>query len=116
MLLAVQSDHKAGDIDDLLANTDVTLLDQDTSVVDGLGEAELVDTGLQTALQEVFNLEGEHVIEFHAGFVEHTDTNETANEGVAFEETFGVLFVEGQELTRTGDVSTICPSITSIIL
>jgi hypothetical protein len=77
----------------------MTLADEDTSVMDGLGEAELVDASLETTLQEVFGLEGQHVIELHAGFVEHTDTHETANEGIAFEETLGVLFVEGEKLT-----------------
>jgi nucleoside-triphosphatase THEP1 len=77
----------------------VALANEDTSVVDGLGEAELVDASLETALQEILNLEGKHVIELHAGLVEHTDTDQTANEGVAFEETLGVLLVHGEKLT-----------------
>lgn len=80
----------------------MALADEDTGVVDGLGQAELVDAGLETALQEVLDLEGEHVIELHAGLVEHTDTHQTANEGVAFEEALGVLLVEGEELTVKG--------------
>ena len=79
---------------------DVALLDEDTSVVDGLGETELVDTSLETTLQEVLDLEGQDVIELHAGLVEHTDTHETANQGVTLEETLGVLLVHGEELTK----------------
>lgn len=82
---------------------DVALADEDTSVVDGLGETELVDAGLETALQEILNLQGQDVIELHAGLVEHTDTDETANEGVTLEEALGVLLVESQE--RTGTIS-----------
>lgn len=78
---------------------DVSLLDEDTSVVDRLGETQLVDAGLEAALQEVLNLEGQDVIELHARLVEDTDTHETANEGVTFEETLGVLVVEGEQLT-----------------
>lgn len=78
---------------------DVTLLDEHTSVVNGLGETELVDAGLETALQEVLDLQGQHVIELHAGLVEHTDTDQTANEGIAFEETLRVLLVEREKLT-----------------
>ena len=78
---------------------DVTLTDEDTGVVDGLGEAELVHAGLETTLQEVLDLKGKDVIELHAGLVEDTDTHQTANEGIAFEETLGVLLVEGEELT-----------------
>lgn len=77
----------------------MALLDQNTGVVDRLGQAELVDAGLQAALQEVLDLEGQDVIELHAGLVEHTDTHKTANKGIAFEETLGVLLVEGQKLT-----------------
>ena len=77
----------------------MTLADEHTSVVDGLGEAELVDAGLETTLQEVLSLQGQHVIELHAGFVEHTDAHETANEGISFEEALGVFLVEGEQLT-----------------
>jgi hypothetical protein len=77
----------------------VTLTDEDTGVVDGLGKAKLVDASLETTLQEVLDLEGKDVIELHAGLVEHTDTDQTANEGIAFEETLGVLLVESKELT-----------------
>jgi hypothetical protein len=99
VLLAVQSDDEAGDVDNLLADTDMSLSDQDTGVMDRLGKTELVDASLQTAFQEIFDLQGEHVIELHAGFVEHTDTHKSANQGIAFEKTLGVLFVESEELT-----------------
>jgi hypothetical protein len=77
----------------------VTLTDEDTGVVDGLGKAKLVDASLKTTLQEVLDLEGKDVIELHAGLVKDTDTDQTANEGIAFEETLGVLLVESKELT-----------------
>lgn len=99
MLLGVETDNERRDVDDLLADANVTLADEDTSVVDRLGKTKLVDASLKAALQEIFGLEGKDVIELHAGLVEHTDTNKTANEGIAFEETLGVLLVEGKKLT-----------------
>jgi hypothetical protein len=78
---------------------DVALLDEDTGVVDRLGETELVDTGLQAALQEVLDLQGQDVIELHAGLIEHTNTDETANQGVTLEKTLWVLIVESEQLT-----------------
>ena len=78
---------------------DVTLLDQDTGVVDGLGKTELVDASLKTTLQEVLNAEGQDVIELHAGLIEDTDADQTANQSVTFEKTLGVLLVEGEKLT-----------------
>lgn len=99
VLLGVETDHERGDVDDLLADTDVALADQDTGVVDRLGETELVDTGLETTLKEILDLEGQDVIELHAALIEHTDTDETANQGVSLEQTLGVLLVEGEQLT-----------------
>jgi hypothetical protein len=71
----------------------VSLLDENTGVMYGLSQTELVDTGLKTALQEVLDLQGQHVIELHAGLIEHTDTYETTNEGVTLEEALGVLLI-----------------------
>lgn len=101
VLLGVQSDDERWDVDNLLANSDVSLLDQDTGVVDGLGKAELVDTGLKSSLQEIFDFEGQDVIELHAGLIEDTDSDETSNQGVTFEETLGILLVESEQLTGT---------------
>lgn len=99
VLLGVETDDERGNVDDLLSDSDVTLADQNTGVVDRLGKTELPDTGLETALKEILDLKSQDVIELHAGLVKDTDTDETSNEGIAFEETLGVLLVEGKKLT-----------------
>lgn len=99
VLLGVETDNERGNVDDLLADTDVALADENTGVVNRLGETELVDTSLQAALKEIFNLQGQHVIETHTALVENTDTDETTDEGVSFEKTLGVLLVKGKKLT-----------------
>ena len=75
MLLTIQSDHKRRDIDDLLSDSDMSLLNEHSGMVDGLGETKFIDTSLQSSLQEILDFEGEHVIELHAGFVEDTDSD-----------------------------------------
>lgn len=75
------------------------MTDEHTGVMDRLGETQLVDAGLETTLQEILNLQCQHVIESHAGFVEHSDTNETANESVTLEKALGVFLIESQERT-----------------
>ncbi len=81
------------------------LANEDTSVVNGLGQAALEDLGLQATLQEVLDLQGQHVIQTHARLVEHTDANETTDKGVTLEETLGVLVIELEQLTgRTTDL------------
>lgn len=99
MLLGIEADNERRNVDDLLADANVALADEDTSVVDGLCETELVDTGLKATLQEILDLEGKNVIELHAGLVKNTDTDQTANQSIAFEETLGVLLLKSKELT-----------------
>lgn len=72
------------------------LPNQDTRMMDTLGQPKLVDTGLQSPLQEILDLERQHVIELHARFIEHTHTDKTTDEGIAFKETLGVLLVKGE--------------------
>lgn len=67
--------------------------------MNGLGKAELVDAGLQAALKEVLDLQGQDVIELHAGLVEDTDAHETADKGVTLEQALGVLLVEREQRT-----------------
>lgn len=68
-------------------------------MVDGLGQTQLVDLRLKTALQEVLDLQSQDVIQSHTGLIEHTDADQTANEGIAFEETLGVLLIKSEKLT-----------------
>lgn len=102
VLLGVETDDERRNVHNLLADTNVTLADENTGVVDSLGETQLEDASLKATLQEILDLQGEHVIELHARLIEDTDTDETANEGIAFEKTLGVLLVEGQKLTARG--------------
>lgn len=60
----------------------VALTDENASVVIGLGESELEDLSLQATFQEIFDFKTQNVIELHAGFVQHSDTNETTQQGI----------------------------------
>ena len=105
----------------------MALADEDASVVDRLGEAALEDLGLEAALEEVLDLEGEDVVEAHALLVEDADADQAVckdesqcgfirrprrggaegewdaptDQGVALEETLRVLLVELEELTSS---------------
>jgi hypothetical protein len=78
----------------------VPLEDEDTGVVNRLGQTQLENKGLETALQEVLNLETENVIELVLGLVEDTNPDQAANQRVTLEQTAGVLLVQGEQLTR----------------
>lgn len=99
MLLGIQPDQEAGHVNDLLADADVTLADEDTGVMDGLGESELEDLGLETTLQEIFDLQAEDEIELHALLVQDTDPDQTPEECVTLEQPAGILLLQGEELT-----------------
>jgi len=69
--------------------------------MDGLGQTKLVNASLQTTFEEILHLEGQDVIELHAGLVEHTNTDETTDEGISFEETLGIFLLEGEKFTSS---------------
>lgn len=75
------------------------LADEDTSVVDALRQTALEDLGLKSSLQEVLDLESQHVIEAHFGLIEHTDADQSSNQSIAFEQTLGVLSFQLEEFT-----------------
>lgn len=62
----------------------MALADQHTGVVDGLGQAQLEDLGLQASLQEILNLQAQDVIQLHLALVQHPDTDESPQQGVAW--------------------------------
>ena len=77
----------------------MTLPDQNSSMVNTLCEAKFEYLCLQTALQEIFNFESEHVVKAHARLIKHTNPHKTTDECIAFEQTFWVLIIEFQQLT-----------------
>ena len=79
----------------------MALADENTSVVDALSETALEHLSLEATLQEVLNLQGKHVIETHAGLVEHTNSDKTADEGVTLEQPLGILVIELEQLTSS---------------
>jgi len=99
----------------LFADPDVPLTDENSSMVYRLGETgstsafyryhrtenepKLEHLGLEPPLQEILSLEREHVIKSHAGIIEHTNADQSADQCIALEEAFGVFVVELQEFS-----------------
>jgi hypothetical protein len=118
VFLGVETNDKRGDVDDLLAHTtiqdktvetqvnrmsqdipNVSLSDENTRMMYAFRQSELENLSLQPSLQEIFDLQRQHVIEPHASLVQHANAHKPANEGVALKQTFGVLVVELEEFT-----------------
>jgi hypothetical protein len=77
----------------------VTLSDQNTGMVNALGEVGFEDLRLETTFQEVLHLQCQHVIQTHAGLIQHSNPHEPTNEGVTLEETLGILVIKLEQLT-----------------
>ncbi len=67
--------------------------------MNAFSQTKLENLGLETPLQEILNLQGQHVIEMHASLVQYTNMDETMDNGVTLEETLRVLVVELEQLT-----------------
>ena len=68
-------------------------------MVNALSQAAFEHLRLQATFQEIFDLQGQHVIQSHAGLIEHTDSHETANQGVTLEKSLWILLIEFEEFT-----------------
>lgn len=62
----------------------MSLSDEDAGMMDGLGETSLEHLGLEAALQEVLNLEAQHVIKLHLLLVQHSDPHETTEKCITW--------------------------------
>ncbi len=67
--------------------------------MDTLRETTLEYLSLQPSLQEILDLQSQHVIETHAGFVEHTDTDQSTDKGVTLEKSFRILVIKLEKFT-----------------
>ena len=83
MLLRGNADHEGGDVNHLLADSDVLLADKDTGVMNGGGELALDNEGLESAFKELSDGETEHVIELALRVLEETETHHAADKSLA---------------------------------
>lgn len=63
---------------------DVSLLDEDSGMVDGLGQTQLEHLSLQSALQEVLGLQTQHVIKLHAALLQHASPHQPTEQSIAW--------------------------------
>jgi hypothetical protein len=100
VVLGGSTDHERRDVDHLFANGNMSLSDENTSMMNRLGEVLLVaDNSLQSTLQELIEGQTKDVIESSLIFLEEAKLHDSSDEGVTFEESFGISLVEGKELS-----------------
>lgn len=99
VLLRVQSHHERGDVDNLLTNSNVSLGDQHSGVVDRSSKTQLEHLSLQSSLQEVLDSQSQDVIELHLVLRQDTDSDQLSDQSVTLEQSLLVLVVSGQKVT-----------------
>lgn len=77
----------------------VTLADENASMMVRLGESKLEHLRLETTFQKVLHFQAENVIELHARLIQHTDAHETTKKCISLEQALLVLLLEGEQLT-----------------
>jgi hypothetical protein len=97
----VDTDDEGGDVDDLLADANVSLTDEHARVVNSLGKTKLVNLGLETTLEEILSAKTKNVIELGLGLVEHTNALKAADQRGTLENTTRILLLESEELTSS---------------
>lgn len=68
--------------------------------MNGLGQSQLEDLRLQATLEEVLDLQTEHVIELHARLVQHTDADQTTQQRVTWKRRTGRLSTDRMVLVE----------------
>lgn len=83
----------------MLTNSDVSLTDNNSCVMDRLSETLLLDNSLESSFQELVKSKSKNVIEFLLTFLEETKLNDSSDKGITFEKSSGISFIEGEELS-----------------
>src|SRR5882762_4435577 len=68
-------------------------------MMNALSQTTFEDLSLKPPLQEIFNLQRQHVIKPHSRLVQHTNAHKSTNESVTLKEALGVLIIKLEELT-----------------
>lgn len=89
--IRVDANEERRNVNHVLANRDVALVDHATSVVNRASRTESENTGLETTIKELLNVEGEESIELGVSTVNDAVLSKTTKEGSTFVHTLGGL-------------------------
>ena len=83
-----------------LVDGDFLLEDEGSGLMDGFGVVGVEDDGLESSVQELLSGQSEDVIELLLLLAEDADSEHSVDQGFSFENSLGVLLVEGEEVSR----------------
>jgi len=85
MLFTANSDQVAWDVNELFSNGDVSLSDENSSVMNWVGELSLGNEGLESSLHELGKGKSKDVIEFSFTFLEESESNHSSDKGITYD-------------------------------
>ena len=101
VVLRGSSDVERGNVDHLLADSDVSLSQEDTGVVHRLSHVLLHEHSLEASLEELVKSQTENVIKGSLAFLEKAELHDSSNQSVTFELPPWVVLIEGEQLTSS---------------
>lgn len=94
-------DHEGRRVHHLTANTDVSLTNQHTSVMNRLGKTELEHLRLQSAIHQLRSAQLQNVIQLLLLLRHQTQTSHTTNDSSTLENTTRILLIQSQQFTSS---------------
>ena len=119
VLLRGDSDHEGRNVNHLFTNSDVSLSDKDSSVMDGVSKFLLGDEGLESSFHELVEGKSENVIELSLVLLEKTESDHSSKKSVTFEKSSGIIFGQSHEGSSSlsdfgeGELDSPCFSLAS---
>ena len=84
MLLRADSNHETGDGNKLFANSDVSLSNKDSSVMDGASNFPLGDKSLKSSLHELGKGKSQDIIEFSFSLFKESESYHSSDKCITY--------------------------------
>lgn len=113
VLLRANSDHVTRDSNKLLANSNMSLSDQNSCVMHGVSELSFSNESLESSFHELGKGETQNVIQFSLGLLQKTESDHPSDKGITYshkyysilniahtlENSLSIFLVQGQKLS-----------------
>ena len=84
MLLRGDTHHEGWDVDHLLADSNMSLANENTSMMNAASEVALLNEGLKSSLKELRGGQTKDIIELALIVFQETESDHTANQGLTW--------------------------------
>lgn len=104
MLLGAHSYQETWDVHELLANSDVSLSDENSSVMHGVSELSLGDKGLKSSLHDLGEGKTQDVIELSFILLEHSESNHSSDKSITYNKIINIFNISVRTLEHSSRI------------